>query len=82
MKSPTESIEIDFCDSVVSELRQPLTTINGRVLLARRLLKTDPPRADEALQQVVTQIGRLSLLLAELRDRAQDAAHAEALFKS
>ena len=82
MKDPIEEIEIDFCDSVVSELRQPLTTINGRVLLAKRLLKTDPPGADEALQQVVAQIGRLNLLLAELRDRAQDAAHAEALFKS
>jgi len=82
VNSPTESFEIDFCDSVVSELRQPLTTINGRVLLAKRLLKTDPPGADEALQQVVAQIGRLNLLLAELRDRAQDAAHAEALFKS
>ena len=82
MKDPIEEIELDFCDAVVSELRQPLTTINGRVLLAKRLLKTDPPGADEALQQVVAQIGRLNLLLAELRDRAQDAAHAEALFKS
>ncbi len=82
MKVPMEGIESDFCDSVVSELRQPLTTIKGGVLLAKRLLKTDPTGANEALEQVVAQIGRLNLLLVELRDRAHDAAHAEVLFKS
>ena len=82
MKVPMEGVESDFCDSVVSELRQPLTTIKGGVLLAKRLLKTDPTGANEALEQVVSQIGRLNLLLVELRDRAHDAAHAEALFES
>ena len=82
MKDPIEDIELDFCDAVVSELRQPLTTIKGGVLLAKRLLDEDPPRANEALDKVVAQIGRLNLLLVELRDRAHDAAHAEALFKS
>lgn len=82
MNSPTQSFEIDFCDSVVTELRQPITTINGGVLQVKRLLKTDPERASDTLEQVVAQIGRLNLLLAELRDRAHDAAHAEALFKS
>ena len=82
MKVPMEGIESDFCDSVVSELRQPITTIKGGVLLAKRLLKTDPTGANEALEQVVSQIGRLNLLLVELRDRAHDAAHAEALFES
>ena len=82
MKDPIEEIELDFCDAVVSELRQPLTTIKGGVLLAKRLLDDDPPRANEALDKVVAQIGRLNLLLVELRDRAHDAAHAEALFKS
>ena len=82
MKDPIEEIEIDFCDSVVSELRQPLTIIKGGVLLAKRMLDEDPPRANEALDKVVAQIGRLNLLLVELRDRAHDAAHAEALFKS
>ena len=82
MKDPIEEIEMHFCDSVVSELRQPLTTIKGGVLLAKRLLDEDPPRANEALDKVVAQIGRLNLLLVELRDRAHDAAHAEALFKS
>jgi len=82
VKDPIEEIEIDFCDSVVSELRQPLTIIKGGVLLAKRMLDEDPPRANEALDKVVAQIGRLNLLLVELRDRAHDAAHAEALFKS
>jgi phosphoglycerate-specific signal transduction histidine kinase len=81
MNVPAEGLEVDFCDSVVSELRQPLTAINGGVLLAKRSLNTDPSRAGEALDQVVSQIARLNLLLAELRDRAHDAADAEALFK-
>ena len=82
MNTPAAAYEIDFCDSVVSELRQPITTINGNVLLAKRLLQTDPSGANSALEHVVTQIARLNLLLVELRDRAHDAAHAEALFKT
>jgi len=82
MNGPTEGPEIDFCDSVVFELRQPLTSITGHVQLAKRLLTTDPSRASEALDQVVTQIGRINLMLVELRDRARDAAHVEALFKT
>jgi signal transduction histidine kinase len=78
---PTEP-EIDFCDSVVYELRQPLTSITGQVQLARRLLETDPPRAREALDHVVTQIARVNLMLGELRDRARDAAEMDVLFKS
>jgi signal transduction histidine kinase len=81
MNGPTEDREIDFCDSVVSELRQPLTVIKGGVMLAKKSLETDPARATEALEQVVSQIARLNMLLVELRDRAHDAAHAEALFK-
>jgi signal transduction histidine kinase len=82
MNGPTASPEIDFCDSVVFELRQPLTSVTGRVQLAKRLLATDPSRASEALDQVVTQIARINLMLVELRDRARDAAHVEALFKT
>jgi signal transduction histidine kinase len=78
---PTEP-EIDFCDSAVYELRQPLTSITGQVQLARRLLETDPPRAREALDHVVTQIARVNLMLGELRDRARDAAEMDALLKS
>jgi signal transduction histidine kinase len=81
MKRAASDPETDFYATVVYELRQPLTTINGGVQLARRLLKTDPSRVDEALEQVVAQIGRLNLMLGELRDRAQDQADVEALFK-
>ena len=77
MKDP----EDDFYGTVVCELRQPLTALNGQVQLAKRLLETDPSRASEALDQVVTQIARLNLMLVELRDRARDAVHVEALFK-
>lgn len=81
MKRTANDPETDFYATVVYELRQPITTISGGVQLAKRLVKTDPSRAEEALEQVVTQIGRLNLMLGELRDRAQDQADAEALFK-
>jgi signal transduction histidine kinase len=81
MKSAAESSGDEFCDSVVCELRQPLTNIKGGVQLAKQLLKEDPDRASQALDQVVNQIGRVNLMLVELRDRARDAAHVEALFK-
>jgi len=74
--------ELDFYGSVVSELRQPLTTISGNAQLAKQFLRTDPDRASEALDQVVAQIGRMKMVLGELRDRARDEAHAEVLFKA
>ncbi len=80
MKLPDDP-DADFYDTVVCELRQPLTVLNGQIQLAKRLLETDPSRANEALDQVVTQIARMNLMLVELRDRARDAEHVEALFK-
>jgi signal transduction histidine kinase len=74
--------ELDFYGSVVAELRQPLTTISGNAQLAKELMRTDPDRASEALDQVVAQIGRMKMLLGELRDRARDSEHAEALFRT
>jgi signal transduction histidine kinase len=74
--------ELDFYGSVVAELRQPLTTISGNAQLAKQLMRTDPDRAGEALDQVVAQIGRMRMLLGELRDRARDSEHAEALFRT
>lgn len=81
MKETASDPESDFYGTVVCELRQPLTTIKGGVQLAKRLLETDPAGASQTLDRVVSQIARLNLMLVELRDRAQDAAHAEALFK-
>ncbi len=77
----TDDPDNDFYGTVVYELRQPLTALNGQVQLAKRLLETDPSRATEALDQVVTQIARINMMLVELRDRARDAEHAEVLFK-
>ena len=76
-----ENSERDFYEQVASELRQPLTTISGNAQLAKQHLRTDPDRASEALDQVVAQIGRMKMMLGELRDRARDNDHAEALFK-
>jgi signal transduction histidine kinase len=81
MKAEAQDPDVEFCESLVCELRQPLTTIKGGVQLAKQLLETDPTRAGEALDQVVNQVARLNLMLIELRDRARDAAHVEALFK-
>jgi signal transduction histidine kinase len=81
MKRSVVDPDLDFYEGVVSELRQPLTTISGNAQLAKRLIRTDPDRAGEALDQVVAQIGRMKLLLGELRDRARDTDNAEALFK-
>jgi len=73
--------EIDFYGAVVCELRQPLTAITAGIQLAMRFLETDPSRATQALDEVAIQVTRIDRLLVELRDRARDAAHAEALFK-
>lgn len=81
MKQTADDPEGDFYDAVVYELRRPLASINAQVQLARRLFETDPSGAIEALDQVVTQIARMNMMLSELRDRARDAAHVETLFK-
>lgn len=73
---------MDFYGTVVCELREPLTAITAEVQLAKRWMKTDPSRAGEALDLVVQYVSRIDRLLVELRDRARDAAHVEALFKS
>ncbi len=80
-RTPMKPTDSDFYDTVVCELRQPLTVLNGQIQLAKRLLETDPSRTNEALDQVVTQIARINLMLVELRDRARDAEQVEALFK-
>jgi signal transduction histidine kinase len=81
MKRTEADPEADFYSAIVSELRQPLTTISGTAQLAKRLISTDPAGASEALDQLTKQVGRMNLLIAELRDRALDAEHVEALFR-
>jgi C4-dicarboxylate-specific signal transduction histidine kinase len=82
MKRGEDDPDQDFYGSVAAELRQPLTTISGYAQHAKQLMRTDPDRASEALDQVVAQIGRMKMLLGELRDRARDAENAEVLFKT
>jgi signal transduction histidine kinase len=81
VKQPEADPELDFYSTIVAELRQPLTAISGSAQLAKRLLTTDPERASEALEQLMRQVGRMNLMLAEIRDRAHDAEDVEALFK-
>jgi signal transduction histidine kinase len=81
MKRDVVDSDLDFYGRVVSELRQPLTTISGNAQLAKRFIQTDPDRASAALDQVVAEIGRMKLMLGELRDRARDTDHVEALIK-
>ena len=81
MRSELGDADATFIETVVSALRQPLTTISGNAQRAKGLVETDPERATEILDQVIAQIGRMNLLIGELRDRARDAAHAEALFR-
>jgi signal transduction histidine kinase len=81
MKHAMNAMDADFIDTVVSALRQPLTTISATAQRAKKIVTTDPDQASRALDDVVAQIGRMNMLIGELRDRARDAAHAEALFK-
>ena len=81
MKRIDADPEGDFYETIVLELRQPLTTISGSAQLARRLVNTDPAGATEALDQLLRQVGRMNMLIAEIRDRARDAEHVEALFE-
>jgi len=79
---PRDAPEIDFYDEMVCELRQPLTAIAGGIQLARRFLQTDPSRVGATLDQVAAQVARMDRMLVTLRERAEDAAHAEALLES
>ncbi len=81
MRRGVDDRELDFYERVVAELRQPLTTVSGNAQLAKQHLRTEPDRASEALDRVVAEIGRMKMMLGELRDRARDNDHAEALFK-
>ena len=53
---------------MVHELRQPLTTISGRVHLAKRYLASDAVLADRALDEVANQVRRMDRLLREMNE--------------
>ena len=61
----------EFWTAVVSQLRQPMTAVSGQVQRAQHLLKTDPKKASEAMNEVVAQIERIDQLLDELHERVR-----------
>jgi len=69
----------EFCWSVIFALRQPMTAISGQVQRAQHLLRTDPCRASQALEEVVDQITRLDELLVDLYERERRAPETPAL---
>lgn len=66
----------DLFATAVHELRTPLTSIQGHGQLARRFLKTDPIRAEEALARVLEQAKRMNRLIGDLLDQARVSAGA------
>jgi len=61
----------EFWTTVVLQLRQPMTVVSGQVQRAQHLLKTDPKRAGEAMNEVLAQIERIDQLLDELHERVR-----------
>lgn len=61
----------DLFGMALHELRSPLTTIGGQAQRARRLLRTDPDRAVEALDRAIAQVGRMSRLMTDIVDHTR-----------
>lgn len=66
----------DLFGMALHELRSPLTTISGQVQRARRLLRTDPDRATEALDRALAQVGRMNRLMSDVVDHTRLEANA------
>jgi signal transduction histidine kinase len=71
--------EAHLFDTVVHELRQPLTVIRGQLQLGRRHVGTDPARERAALDAAIAQVDRMSRLLADLLDSVRLASNALSL---
>lgn len=69
MAQTTSKTIQDFCWSIIFELRQPMTAISGHAQRAQHLMRSDPGRASEALDDVVEQIARIDALLLYLYER-------------
>jgi hypothetical protein len=61
------------------EFRQRLTLISGDAQRAKHFAKNDLPRATEALDRVISEVGRLDRQVAVLLDRARQGADAHAI---
>jgi CheY-like chemotaxis protein/two-component sensor histidine kinase len=62
--------ETDLFGTVVHELRAPLTVIKSQVQLAQRN-SDDPARARKAIDAALTQVDRMTRLIAELADHSR-----------
>jgi signal transduction histidine kinase len=71
-----EPPDVRLFDTVVHELRQPLTVIRGQLQLGRRHVGRDPARVQSAIDISLAQVDRMSRLLADLLDSARLAANA------
>jgi signal transduction histidine kinase len=69
---PTEA---DLFDTVVHELRQPLTVIRGQLQLGRRQVGQDADRERGAIDLALAQVDRMSRLLIDLLDSARLASN-------
>ena len=69
---PTEA---DLFDTVVHELRQPLTVIRGQLQLGRRQVGRDGDRERAAIDLALAQVDRMSRLLIDLLDSARLASN-------
>jgi signal transduction histidine kinase len=67
--------EVNLFDTVVHELRQPLTVIRGQLQLGRRQIGKDADRVQAAIDISVAQVDRMTRLLADLLDSARLAAN-------
>jgi signal transduction histidine kinase len=68
--------EVHLFDTVVHELRQPLTVIRGQLQLGRRHIGRDPDRVQTAIDLSIAQVDRMTRLLGDLLDSARLAANA------
>ena len=67
--------EVHLFDTVVHELRQPLTVIRGQLQLGRRHVGRDPARVQTAIDVSIAQVDRMTRLLGDLLDSARLAAN-------
>lgn len=74
--APPDAGGYDMFGMALHELRSPLTTISGQVQRARRLLRTDPDRATEALDRALAQVGRMNRLMTDVVDHTRLEADA------
>lgn len=63
--------QAEFFGMAIHELRSPLTTISGQLQRARRLMADDAPRAAEALERALAQVGRMNRLMTDVLDHAR-----------